>query len=273
MLSSKLNTQAASDQLQRLMPAITCHTLTPLNKGLSNDNFLVESSMGRLLLKSYKEHFPLGALKSQQQLARCQDITANVHAWDETLGIAVFDFLPGTDSPVMLTDSLLSTVLTVHQFEPSHTFSYASERLDILPLLKQLDKHIIREMEEAWAWSVAVLERLPKTLAFFHNDLVKENLIVGKQGSKIIDFEYAAYNDTFFDLAALCCSFELTRAHRSNLLERYFALKKQLLPKYADNKLAAYQLGYLLLSIQWYEHRGHAELAIPLRHQLEQWQV
>ncbi|MBD1580714.1 phosphotransferase [Pseudoalteromonas sp. S16_S37] len=262
-----LNSQVMLDYFRALMPDVRVFKLTPLGKGLSNDNFLIESSIGPLLLKSYRDNFPILALNSQLQLAHCHEVTAKVHAWSEAMRIAVFEFLPGIDSPTTLTKELLQTVITVHQFEPS---SLEANYLDIIPLLKPLEKSLVGNVKEALAWSIAQLEQHPKTQAFCHNDLVRENLIISKERTKIIDFEYCASNDIFFDLAALCCSFDMTMSQSSNMLALYYDLQQQPLPEYADIKLAAYRCGYLLLSIQWYEQRGYVELADPLLRQLDQ---
>ncbi|NOU51993.1 phosphotransferase [Pseudoalteromonas sp. JBTF-M23] len=249
-----------------LMPNVTVFKLGPLGKGLSNDNFLIESSIGPLLLKRYRDNFPIAALKSQRQLAHNYEVTANVHTWSEAMRIAVFEFLPGVDSPTKLTKDLLQGVLTVHQFVPSFESNY----LDIIPQLKCLEKSLVGDVKKALAWSITTLEKQPKNLAFCHNDLVLENLITSKHRIKIIDFEYCAYNDIFFDLAALCCSFDLTTTQSRNMLALYYDLQQQQPPKNADIKLTAYRCGYLLLSIQWYEQRGYVELANPLLRQLDQ---
>ncbi|CAH9049609.1 Thiamine kinase [Pseudoalteromonas holothuriae] len=267
MLSCKLDNKKAYAKLCKLLPEIVVYQLKPLNKGLSNDNYWIDSSIGTLLLKSYRTDLPVATLQTQQQLAKYNDLTSEVHAWCETQRIAVFSFIPGKDSPAQLGDNLIKTVQFIHHFKPSVHLP----TLCMVTLLKALDNNLASPIKNALAWCITTLEVLPISIGLCHNDLVLENIIYNQQNIKIIDFEYAAYNDIYFDLAALSSSFKLTEEQRNAMLARYFELQSQPVPRYAYNKLAAYQIGYLLLSIQWYEHRGYQDLVIPLRHQLTQW--
>ncbi|MGD9720149.1 MAG: phosphotransferase [Pirellulales bacterium] len=55
-----------------------------------------------------------------------------------------------------------------------------------------------------------------------HNDLLPANLIDDGQQVRIIDWEYAAMGDRFFDLGNLAENHELSAAAESNLLALYF---------------------------------------------------
>ena len=61
-----------------------------------------------------------------------------------------------------------------------------------------------------------------------------------KNSIKIIDWEYAKTNDLFFDLASLCCEFNLSKKEEEVLLKTYFK-KITLLQK---KKLNSYKIIY-----------------------------
>ncbi|OHU97771.1 hypothetical protein BIW53_01415 [Pseudoalteromonas byunsanensis] len=256
--------QALIAKLTRIKPELTIYQLKPLNKGLSNDNFWLDTSLGPLLLKSYRSHFPLSALKAQQRLAIETEVTQSVVMWHEEEKLALFAFAPQTRKSVDL-EAVITCLFEIHEFRADE----GCETLDIGNLLRELDIAVYPFAGRALNWAMGKIASLPKNIAFCHNDLVTDNIIGVGQGIKFIDFEYAGYNDVFFDLAALSSSFNLTTAQQSEMLNTYFLLKHSSIPEHATDKLLAYQIGYLLLSIQWYENRGYVELAAPLRLQLQ----
>ncbi|WP_158678142.1 phosphotransferase family protein [Pseudoalteromonas sp. T1lg23B] len=260
----EMKERALRAKLTSIKPELTIYQLKPLNKGLSNDNFWLDSSLGPLLLKSYRSHFPLSALKAQQRLAIETQVTQPVIMWHNEEKLALFAFAPETTKSLDL-DSVLRCLLEIHAFSAD----IECETLDIGNLLQEMDMTPYSFAEQALNWAQNKISSLPKNMAFCHNDLVKDNIIGVAQGIKFIDFEYAGYNDIFFDLAALSSSFKLTTAQQNDMLDAYFSHKQLSTPEYATDKLLAYQIGYLLLSIQWYENRGYVELAAPLRLQLQ----
>jgi thiamine kinase-like enzyme len=55
-----------------------------------------------------------------------------------------------------------------------------------------------------------------------HNDLVPQNILVGGDGIKLIDFEFAGMGNPYFDLGNFAADAELTASERSALVEAYF---------------------------------------------------
>ncbi|MCF6435989.1 phosphotransferase [Pseudoalteromonas sp. MMG022] len=262
--SYEMKEQALIAKLTQLKPELKIYQLRPLNKGLSNENYWLDSSLGPLLLKLYRSHFPLSALKAQQRLAIETTVTQPVVMWHKEEKLALFAFAPEIKQSLDL-NAILSSLFEIHEFQANED----SEILDIGKLLQEIDTTRYSFAECRLHWAVEKIASLPRDMAFCHNDLVTDNIIASSQGIKFIDFEYAGYNDVFFDLAALCCSFNLTVVQQSEMLDMYFSYKHMSTPEYATDKLRAYQIGYLLLSVQWYESRDYVELAAPLRLQLQ----
>ena len=62
-----------------------------------------------------------------------------------------------------------------------------------------------------------------KYIGLCHNDLHKGNILVKYDYNiSIIDHDYTAFGDIFYDLATLCYSLELNNIQTNNLLELYF---------------------------------------------------
>ncbi len=55
-----------------------------------------------------------------------------------------------------------------------------------------------------------------------HNDLLNANFILGPEGIRIVDWEYAGMGDRFFDLANFAVNHELAEDEERVLLEAYF---------------------------------------------------
>ena len=90
------------------------------------------------------------------------------------------------------------------------------------------------------------------TRALCHNDLVHTNIIANRLGShlpvRLIDWEYAAVGDPFFDLAVVVRHHELNAPLTKGFLQAYFG---SLLPEHVE-KLERYSRLYDYLSGLWY---------------------
>lgn len=79
-----------------------------------------------------------------------------------------------------------------HSFKPFKRLAYYRRRAD-RDVDPKLEREIIEEARE-------IYRRCP--LVFSHNDLVNGNILFGKRGSYLLDFEYAGRNVLPFDLAS-----------------------------------------------------------------------
>ncbi|MCF2908403.1 phosphotransferase [Pseudoalteromonas sp. DL2-H2.2] len=250
--------------IKHAFPYLTISTLCPLNKGLSNKNYYLEQAQQGYLLKHYSSTLPVQALQAQSQLAKL-GVAQPVVGFDTKTRLALFEFVTESDEAIALGDQLLAQLHTLHGFDQpqigqldlSGALLEAGRVLDCAPQLTLLAQQ---------------LAQFEADICFCHNDLVKDNMLVTLQGPVFIDFEYAQYNDRYFDLAALCVSFSLSASEAEHMLKRYYRQAKLPCPAFALNKLSCYVQVYLWLCIAWYQQRKLHTYLGPLQAMLALWQ-
>jgi thiamine kinase-like enzyme len=68
----------------------------------------------------------------------------------------------------------------------------------------------------------AVFQRLQVTDALCHNDLQPQNLILGGSVVTVVDWEYSALGNPYFDLGGLSVNIDLSRDGEAFLAKQYF---------------------------------------------------
>ena len=105
-----------------------------------------------------------------------------------------------------------------------------------------------------------------KLSALCHNDLVAPNILETPEGIRILDWEYAARGDPFFDLATLCEDQGLSALDRQQLLLAYGEIGDAALERLYRTRVL-----YRLLSALWVllRHRRAKPESIPalVRHE------
>ncbi|KAF7787833.1 hypothetical protein PRUB_a2334 [Pseudoalteromonas rubra] len=249
--------------IRQAFPDITISALRPLNKGLSNKNYYLEQVQQGFLLKHYSDAIPVHALQAQALLAQL-GVAQPLAGYHVQTRLALFEFLPQRDDPLCLSDSLLTKLHTLHGLVHPQI-----GQLDLSVALSEAAQ-VLEGASDVFALSQRLAQFEPD-ICFCHNDLVKDNMLVTAQGPVFIDFEYAQYNDRYFDLAALCVSFSLSVREGNQMLKRYFSLAEVPLPEYAEDKLNCYVEVYLLLCLAWYQQRGLVSYLKPLQVLLQAW--
>ncbi|KZN41385.1 hypothetical protein N482_03540 [Pseudoalteromonas luteoviolacea NCIMB 1942] len=260
-----LNSELAHVQaiLQELYPNHQVSSIKKLEKGLSNHNFYFELDGTKRIIKFFADSVPHEALQAQKQLAEQGRAQSVLHI-DAQAKIAVLEYLTASSYDVEVSETLVKTLVAIHhcnvldktKLELAYSLSEAAVFLNLDDLADKLNQQ---------------LSQWPNDTRYCHNDLVKDNVLQTCNGIYFIDFEYAQYNDLYFDLAALCCSFELTKKQQKTLLDTYYVICKSPLPNYAEKKLEAYIGCYLILSIAWYQKKQLEEPCEPLERLLIKW--
>ncbi|QTL35847.1 phosphotransferase [Pseudoalteromonas viridis] len=250
--------------IKHAFPYLTISTLCPLNKGLSNKNYYLEQAQQGYLLKHYSSVLPTLALEAQSQLAKL-GVAQPVVDFDTKTRLALFEFVIEGDEVISLDDQLLAQLHTLHGFELPQI-----GQLDLSGALLEAGR--VLDCSPQLALLAQQLAQFEADICFCHNDLVKDNILATPQGPVFIDFEYAQYNDRYFDLAALCVSFSLSVGEAVHMLKRYYRQAKLPCPDYALDKLSCYVRAYLWLCIAWYQQRHLQEYVGPLQAQLAVWQ-
>lgn len=249
--------------LRQAFEDVSIRVLRPLEKGLSNKNYYLETGQQSYLLKCYSNALPTMALDAQRQLAEV-GVAQSPVVYDAHSRLALFDFVTQNDEAICLNEALLTRLQTLHQF--------AFPEIGHLSLSTALTEAGQVLAQPAYATQLcSQLAQFEADICFCHNDLVRDNILATAQGPMFIDFEYAQYNDRYFDLAALCTSFSQTVNQGNAMLSRYYTLLNTAMPAYAQDKLKCYVQVYLLLSIAWYQQRGLDQYIRPLWVQLKVW--
>jgi len=233
-----------------------CYQIT---SGLSNQNYLIVVEQSKYLLKQYQNDVPLPSLLFQRTISSTVCNVQKVIHWDEKSKVALFTYVDDVENDIekhRLCD-LVETIAQVHQQSSEHLQC----TLDLKQALMSLGSLFKQRFYSQWEFSSNSLNVYPKELGCCHNDLVRENVISTKYGAVLIDFEYAAVGDIYFDLAGLVTSFQLGDEEVVWMLSIYYACIGSEVPSYAIEKLCVYRMSYLLLCIAWYEERGEVEKA------------
>ncbi len=209
------------------------------NQGYCNENYVIHSEEKKYILRKFirtdvdrKFEFKV------QKLAFEKGLASEPLLLDEENALAISTYLEGIHK-----DSLEKNDL--HQFaevlKKVHTLKIENEPL----LLERLIETKSKTVQDAFA----ALESFPSEYVLCHNDLNPRNILF-TETIQLIDWEDAAINDKYFDLASVCVEFDLNKEDEAYFLKRYFIRENEI----NDEKLKAYKIIYKALCVQWFEN-------------------
>ena len=208
------------------------------NQGYCNKNYVIHSEEKKYILRKFirmdvdrKFEFKV------QKLAFEKGIASEPLLLDEDNALAISTYLEGIHK-----DSLEKNDL--HQFaevlKKVHTLKIENEPL----LLETLIETKSKTVQDAFR----ALDSFPFEYVLCHNDLNPRNILF-TETIQLIDWEDAAINDRYFDLASVCVEFDLNKEDETYFLKRYFTRENEI----NDEKLKAYKIIYKDLCAQWFE--------------------
>lgn len=208
-------------------------------QGFSNENYSFKVADSKYLLRKFKLQDRDRNLEYKvQALAYENGMAAKPLHLDVSQGFMVCEYLEGKHHYVLTRNDLK---LFAIQLQKLHTLSLEIESLD----LKSLFKTLTPEVQEAFM----TLDALLQNTVLCHNDLNPKNCIFLNQTLKFIDWEFAGFNDCYFDLASVCVEFALSLEDEAYFLTDYFNTQC-----YSQEKLEAYKVIYKALCAQWFEN-------------------
>lgn len=211
-------------------------TLLP-NQGFSNDNYVFRVDKQRYLLRKFKLHDRDRVLEYKvQTLGYEHGLAAKPLHLDLSQGFMVCEYLEGKHKKVLGRDDL--SIITRH-LQTLHHLSLETEELN----LKNLFKILTTEVKKAFK----TIELYPKEIVLCHNDLNPKNCIFLNKTLKFIDWEFAALNDRYFDIATVCVEFNLDTMDEMYFLVSYFRRNG-----WKKEKLEAYKVIYKALCAEWF---------------------
>ncbi|MEW6736405.1 MAG: phosphotransferase [Acidobacteriota bacterium] len=230
---SATTSDSSSDLASQLLAAAV---ITPLSGGITNQNYLIELNDEKFVLRvGGKGTELLGINRKHEHLASRiaaqLGIGAEVIFSDDSINILLTSFISGqlltsksAAEPEILRQvahclqcyhngphfpgifSPFETVRNYHKLATSHgvSFPYAVDRA--LVIMERLERALESKYD----------------LRPCHNDLLSANFIDDGVCIRLIDWEYAAMGDPFFDLGNFAVNQELSEESSRQLLEFYF---------------------------------------------------
>jgi thiamine kinase-like enzyme len=208
----------------------------PLGGGMTNQNFLVERDGETFVLRVFGADTHLLGIDRQRervctQIAAQTGIGAEVVPWIPGEDIMVTRFIPGgtltsegSAEPVMMG----RIVASIRRFHDGPAFpGYFSPYEDIRSYCQQaLDRGV--SLPDTYPEALARIALIESAIGPVshpkpcHNDLLAGNLIWDGELIRIIDWEYGAMGDPFFDLGFFAADADLDEARHELLLNHYF---------------------------------------------------
>ena len=168
-------------------------------EGLNHQCYLVNSNDSLFVLK--KSSNPQAIAIHSQQWASHLGIAPSVLFVNDDQTLFLMDYLPhdsNETSPTYLAKSLR----TLH----SAKYTKKAEQFDLLVTCDQYLRHCDHSLQRTHHHLIPALTLLindSTPLAYSHNDLVADNCLSQQGSSCLIDWEYARYNNPWFDLASV----------------------------------------------------------------------
>lgn len=185
------------------------------NQGYSNAIYLLEHQKKKYLVRKFKIDLDRQLEFQIQQKAFAKNIAAKPILLDEVKGLMVVEYLVGEHKTKLSQQELkkLSQLL-----KKLHKLQTRKKQYNFKEHFSFKDKKVKQ--------AFVVLGKEPKEYALGHNDLHAKNIIFFKRTIKLIDWEYAHYNDIYFDLAAILVEYKLNTKDSNIFLRSYFGRKK-----------------------------------------------
>lgn len=197
----------------------------PIRQGLANSVFRASSQSHswavKLLGPSTFNTVDYGVVKNVQQQLAAIGLAPVVTAYNPELRIWVEEWVETPDQPSMSVDNLALTLARIHQSDiTAPTLALLpcwQHYLDQLPL--SAGRVFLAEKERL----VPVISQFSdyQDFCFCHNDLSFAHL-VGVSQRKIVDWEYAATGNRYFDIAA-CVLINALNSQQQQLLCQGYA--------------------------------------------------
>ena len=170
-------------------------------------------------------------------------IAPRMIAFDPQKSVMVSAWIAGEHREQLRRDDLLVLAKTLRTL---HGYDTQDAHFPMVPI-----EEIVHPDCPEIVTALSVVARYPIDRALCHHDLTPRNILWTADSAWLIDFEFAGMGDRYFDLAAVCVEFDLSREFESYWMEVYWGSVG-----YAPDKLHAYQTLYRAVQRQWLERHG-----------------
>ncbi len=208
-------------------------------QGYNNENYLIHSEEKKYILRKFirtdvdrKFEFEV------QKLAFEKGVASEPLLLDEENALVLSAYVEGSHKESLEKNDLFQFAEVLKKV---HTLTIEREPLLLEPLLQTKSKAVQDAFE--------TLKDFPSEWVLCHNDLNPRNVLFAET-IQLIDWEDAAINDRYFDLASVCVEFNLDQENEAYFLRRYFTEENEI----NVQKLKAYKIIYKALCTQWFEN-------------------
>ena len=210
--------------------------ITPLEGGITNSNYRVDVHGSSYVVRVFGMNFQeLGIVRAHEY--HCTRIAS-----DLGIGPEVIQFLPdqgalitrfievdkNTAACVNITDTLQRIVGTIKQYHQGPSFpGHFSPFQAVRDYHKRAISRQVRFPDDL-SQSLSLMDQIEQALISVqrvvpcHNDLLPDNMLHAGDRIWILDWEYAAMGDLFFDLGNFAVNHELTDDQKTQMLHYYF---------------------------------------------------
>lgn len=99
-------------------------------------------------------------------------------------------------------EDVVSLLKTLHTTDIKPAGDYGLiERLDLYESFTHDNKPLYNELKKKWV-DMYLSERIDMPKVFCHNDAQRSNMVIGKDKLYLLDWEYAGYNEFYYDIAS-----------------------------------------------------------------------
>ena len=250
------------DQLLKTFFKTENYTKEKLDKGLTNDNYLITVDRQRFVLrvpKSDANHIVQFAHEAKAlNLVKKIDLDVNTLYYDQNTGIKITQYVDDfiTFNEYQSEDRIIRVAHLMKRLHGlKQTIGYNFDPLARYQQYRSNVKHALIDDYQA-SNLIDEFKKIPSIPTLCHNDWVSGNIGFSQHKDYLIDYEYAGDNDPYFDVMSFLTENTLTSQERECFINAYFDH-----PLTATEKicLSVYEDFHNLLWCTWaemmFEHR------------------
>ncbi len=210
-------------------------TVTPLGGGITNLNYRVEAGGEAYVVRIPGENTAhLGIDRRREHActvaAHASGVAPAVVAFLEDSGVLITRLIRGrglTEEEMRTPETLRRVAAALRHYHSGAPFPGAFSPFRVVREYLAVAGPHGAPLPERFDWMLAQADRLeaavgePDTLRPCHNDLLTANFLDDGERLWIVDWEYAAMGDIFFDLGNFAAHHQLSDAAQDTLLDAY----------------------------------------------------
>ncbi len=247
----------------------TIKAITPLTGGLNNPVYQVTLSDETVIVRinphlstHLSTHLNHSDENQSTELALQTAIAAIGYAPQilaQSAKLTIMEYIEGSHQPArdwseIALDNFAQQLATIHQLNPAH--------LPNTPLHQQISDYQQQLnlttsellLVNTSVQQLAKLAELPSTMGLCHQDLNPGNIIASVGRQMIIDWEFAAKADVFFDLASFTLEHQLNSATTERFITTYLSYQSfNLNAEQREQKLQLMTIAYSLVCWLWHK--------------------